>query len=125
MTSNSQLGTYDAEELACDGTGYTSAWTNPTDNLCGEDFPWIAFTSDSEQAVLDALDAYFGAFPGEQSAFSEGDNLVEGTISDSYYTNYVDIGIYDINTNSYDDWFEMECLEFDPTASYEQWDIAC
>ena len=51
--------------------------------------------------------------------------MVNEAIEDSYYTNYVDIGIVEINDNSADDWFEIECLAFDPAADYEQWDIAC
>lgn len=129
MTTNSQFGTLTGSELACekgDGTLYTSAWSSPTENLCGENFPWIAFDySTSDEATTNALSDYYGAFAGNQTPFTPGDNLINDAIEDSYYTNYVDIGIVEINDNSADDWFEIECLVFDPAADYEQWDIAC
>lgn len=125
MTYEAQLTAFDAETLACDGSGYTSTWTSPTTNLCGEDFPWFWFdntTDDADQT------AYWEAFAGEQLPFTTGDNLVSGTIVYSEYdTNYTEVGITAINLDNEtsDYFFGWECMEFDDTVDYLQWDTAC
>jgi hypothetical protein len=125
MTTAAQLAAFDAETLTCDGANYTANWTTPTTNLCGEDFPWFWFdntTSDSDQT------AYWEAFAGEQLPFTTGDNLVSGAITYSEYdTGYTEVGITFINMDgeTSDYFFGWECMEFDDTVDYTQWETAC